>query len=175
MKGMAAIRRLRENVSLLQRQLSDGSLLRPLLEQHEDDIYELQVIQLFEGKASSGEDMRPYYSEDVQPGGYFATKEDAQKYAAWKQSPEFNPFNVQRNPDAPNLYLNGKFHSELGVKFTDDSVMIEPTSPSAREIVNKYGQGQFGLSPAKWQELFNERDVRTAVFKAAKQRIYGNN
>lgn len=174
MGGMAAIRRLQENVSLLQRQLSDGTLLRPLLERHEDDIYELQVIQLFEGKASSGEDMRPYYSEDVQPGGYFATKEDAQKYAAWKQSPEFNPFNVQRNPDAPNLYLNGKFHSELGVRFTEDSVMIEPTTPSAREIMAKYGRGQFGLSPAKWQELFNERGVKKAVHKAVRNIINGN-
>ena len=175
MKGLAAINTLKANVRQLQSSLTDGSLLRPILEAHEDDIYELQVIQLFEGKASSGEDMRPYYSEDVQPGGYFATKEDAEKYAAWKQSPEFNPFSVQRNPDAPNLYLNGKFHSELGVEFTEDSVAVVPTTPSAREIMQKYGLSSFGLCPAKWQELFDERGVKTAVFKEAKKIIYGNN
>ena len=170
MGGMAAIRRLRENVSLLQRQLSDGTLLRPLLERHEDDIYELQVIQLFEGKASSGEDMRPYYSEDLKPEGWFPSKESAMRYALWKKTGISYPVDVQRNTDAPNLYINGKFHSELEVRAGSRDIGVYPKSSYAAGIMAKYGMDKFGLTSERWRKVLEESKDR--ILQLMKEELY---
>ena len=66
--------------------LQSGSLVRNVVTKHTADILELQKLQLLQGKAASGEDMRPYYTEDIQPGGYFKSVESAKRYAAWKET-----------------------------------------------------------------------------------------
>lgn len=133
--------------------LTSGALIREVLRSHSDDIMDRQHQQLFEGKAPSGEDIRPYYSEDLQPSGYFKTKEAALKYAEWKRSLSY-PVQATRNEDAPNLYINGKFHSELDVTFNSDAVAIKGDTGYAQKIVAKYGMAQFGLSMANWMDIF---------------------
>ena len=158
------------------RALQDGGMAQmvgEVLQRHEQDIIEYQRIQLLEGRDSDGQDIRPYYSEDVKPQGYFHSRESAGRYAAWKEGLSY-PFSVSRNSDAPNLYINGKFHSELGVRFGSDGLSIEPMTPYAAKIVAKYGRNTFGLSLEKWNTLFTERNIKDEIITTFKQRIYGS-
>ena len=133
--------------------LTSGTLIRDVLTRHRDDIMDRQREQLFAGKNALGDDIRPYYSEDLQPGGYFKNKEAALRYAEWKRSLSY-PVQASRNVDAPNLYINGRFHSELDVTFNSDTVAIQGDSGYAQKIVAKYGMAQFGLSMANWMDIF---------------------
>ena len=157
----------------LERQMQDGSLVRGVLRNHEEDIMEQQHIQLLEGKGSDGEDLRPYYTEDLQPHGYFKSQQSASNYMAWKETLNY-PYSVERNSDAPNLYINGRFYSEMEVKFEADSMMIAPSSGYAAQIMAKYGMGRFGLSALKWQVMMQEKGVMIEVQVQMKQLLFGN-
>ena len=157
----------------LERQMQDGSLVRGVLRNHEEDIMEQQHIQLLEGKGSDGEDLRPYYTEDLQPHGYFKSQQSASNYMAWKETLNY-PYSVERNSDAPNLYINGRFYSEMEVKFEADSMMIAPSSGYAAQIMAKYGMGRFGLSALKWQVMMQEKGVMIEVQEQMKHLLYGN-
>jgi hypothetical protein len=168
---MSVIDQLLSNVETLQASLDSGDVQRDVLERHREDIIELQQIQLLEGKGSDGEDLRPYYSEDLQPQGWFKSKETAGRYAAWKGTLSY-PFSVQRNPDAPNLYITGVFHGDLDVQFNPDTLAIVPTTMYAQQIMAKYGMGMFGLSAEKWGEMMNERGALAEVIDKAKEIIW---
>ena len=116
--------------------------IRQSLEYNSGEVMERQYAQLAGGKASDGQDLRPYYSEDK----YFRTKAEMEWYRNWKRT--VNPW-VQpdrpRNPDAPNLFINGKFWSELDTFFTDEAMTIDGRTSYAKDIVNKYGLSSFGL------------------------------
>ena len=118
--------------------LQTGELVRNAVISHPDDILELQKEQLFEGKRPDGEDIRPYYSEDLRPSGYFYSVESAKHYADWKLNEISYPYSAKnRNPDAPNLYINGRFHDELDVQFDSDTVGIVPSTSYAQRIMAK--------------------------------------
>lgn len=150
---------LLSNAKSLQADLENGTLMREVLQRHEQDIVEQQRIQLLEGKTSDGSDIHPFYSEDVKPTGYFRTKESAARYAAWKQTLSY-PYQVQRKPDSPNLYITGVFHNDLGVEFNAESVAIIPDTAYAANIMAKYGNGMFGLSGDKWAIIFDEKGAK---------------
>lgn len=152
--------------------LKGGSLVRDAIVNHGEDILDLQRQQLFEGKASSGEDLRPYYSEDIKPRGWFHSVESAGRYAAWKDSVISYPYSAQRNPDAPNLYVDGKFHSEIGVQFGTDAVEVIPETNYAKTIMTKYGLRSFGLMGQKWTELFEKRGAFTELMQGLKRILY---
>lgn len=152
--------------------LKGGSLVRDAIVNHGEDILDLQRQQLFEGKASSGEDLRPYYSEDIKPRGWFHSVESAGRYAAWKESGVSYPYSAQRNPDAPNLYVDGKFHSEIGVQFGADAVGVVPETNYAKTIMTKYGLRSFGLMGQKWTELFEKRGAFTELMQGLKRILY---
>lgn len=136
--------------------LQTGSLIRNVVVKHNDDILELQRYQLLQGKASNGEDMRPYYTEDLKPAGYFKSAESAKRYAAWKETLNY-PRVAKRNTDAPNLYINGKFHSELSVQFGAEAASVVGGTSYAQKIVSKYGQNKFGLTKQNWNKIMRER------------------
>lgn len=165
------IDRLLANVEELERSLPTDKVMGRVLRRHEDEIIAAQRLQLLEGKDSDGKDMRPYYSEDLQPEGWFKTKDSAMRYAMWKQTGISYPVQAQRNPDAPNLYINGKFHSELQVGFMEERVGIIPSTPYAAVIMGKYGMDKFGLSMDKWLGLLNAS--KDELLKRMKEIIYG--
>lgn len=167
------IQQLLANAQSLQARLDSGDVQREVLQGHQEDIIELQRIQLLEGKSSDGEDLRPYYSEDLQPAGWFKSKESAGRYAAWKGTLDY-PFEVQRNADAPNLYITGVFHGDLGVQFNPDSMAIIPTTMYAAGIMAKYGNNSFGLSAEKWNELMDERGGREDIKKKFEEILWQN-
>ena len=76
--------------------LEQGDLIRDVVVDYGDEIMDLQYLQLFQGLSASGEDIRPYYSEDLKPGGYFYTVQAAKNYAAWKTELDY-PYSVDRN------------------------------------------------------------------------------
>ena len=149
-----------------------GSLVREAVVNHPDDILDLQREQLFEGKRPDGEDIRPFYSEDLKPSGYFYSVESAGRYAAWKQSGISYPYSARgRNPDAPNLYINGRFHDELGVEFTADTVGVVATTNYATTIMAKYGMDTFGLSATNWSVIFEDRGAYDELMNAIKEQL----
>lgn len=149
-----------------------GSAVRDVVVRHEDDIMAMQLAQLFAGKASSGDDIRPYYSEDLKPGGYFKDVEAAKRYSVWKG--DISPYSAGRNPDAPNLYISGKFHSELGAEFGSETVAVVGLTPYPKGIVAKYGLSTFGLTRESWGRIFAERGGYGELMDIVRKRIYGN-
>lgn len=165
--------KMTEAAHQLDRQMQDGSLVRGVLRNHADDIMEQQHIQLMEGKGSDGNDLRPYYTEDVQPSGYFKTVASARNYMAWKETLNY-PYSVTRNSNAPNLYINGRFYSEMEVRFEAETLGIYPTSGFASEIMAKYGLHRFGLSALKWQVMMEEKGVKDEIQNEMRKLLYGN-
>lgn len=146
---------LLNRVLTVQAGLESGSLVREILVARRDEIIEEQRIQLLEGKGSDGEDLHPFYSEDLKAnGGYFHSVQSAGRYAAWKQDLDY-PYSVSRNPDAPNLYITGKFHDELGVDFGPDSIAIVGLTTYAQRIMAKYGVSAFGLNAEHWETVWS--------------------
>lgn len=162
-----------EAAKQLNTRMQDGSLVRGVLRNHADDIMEQQHIQLMEGKGSDGNDLRPYYTEDVQPSGYFKTVASARNYMAWKETLNY-PYSVTRNSNAPNLYINGRFYSEMEVRFEAETLGIYPTSGFASEIMAKYGLHRFGLSALKWQVMMEEKGVKDEIQNEMRKLLYGN-
>ena len=113
---LMTITRLLDNAKSLRSGMTGGGIIREVLMPHGQEIVEQQRIQLLEGKGSDGEDLHPFYTEDLKPKGWFYTRESAQRYADWKQTLSY-PANVKRNPNAPNLYITGVFHDDLNVDF----------------------------------------------------------
>lgn len=165
--------KMTEAAKQLNMKMQDGSLVRGVLRNHADDIMEQQHIQLMEGKGSDGNDLRPYYTEDVQPSGYFKTVASARNYMAWKETLNY-PYSVSRNSNAPNLYINGRFYSEMEVRFEAETLGIYPTSGFASEIMAKYGLHRFGLSALKWQVMMEEKGVKDEIQNEMRKLLYGN-
>lgn len=169
--SLAILDNLKKRATALNEALRTGELVRNALVNRGTEIMRQQQIQLLEGKSSTGEDLRPYYSEDLRSrGGWFHTVESAGRYAAWKQDLSY-PYSVNRNPDAPNLYINGRFHSEIGVEFRADSIAIIPLTGYAEIIMAKYGLQNFGLSSEKWAEIFRERGAYDELMQEVKRII----
>lgn len=150
--------------------LQSGALVRGVVSTHPDDVLEMQRIQLLEGKTPTGQDIHPYYSEDLKPEGHFHSVESAGRYAAWKQNLSY-PYSVERNPDAPNLYINGRFHSEIDVDFREDAAVIVPGTGYADGIMLKY-PGAFGLSRESWNTIFSTRGVLAELMGEIKSILY---
>ena len=162
---------LLSNARQLQRDLQQGSIIREVLEPHGSEIVDLQRTQLLMGKASDGKDIHPFYTEDLKPRGYFRSVKTAQNYMAWKQSISY-PKSVQRNPNAPNLYITGLFHSDLNVAFDSDTVGIVPDTAYAANIMAKYGLNVFGLSWASWAVVFNENGAKDELIMKVKDVLW---
>ena len=77
---MGILNDLRTRVQSVNDGMETGELVRNVIVQHPDDILDLQKMQLFQGLAANGQDIRPYYSEDLKPSGFFHSVESAGRY-----------------------------------------------------------------------------------------------
>lgn len=152
------------NAKSLQQGMQSGTLVRDVLLRHGDHIVEQQRVQLLMGKGSDGRDLHPFYSEDLKPSGYFKSGAAAKQYAAWKQTISY-PYSVQRNPDAPNLYITGVFHDDLNIHFGVDSLEIIPDTANAAKIMAKYGFGIFGLNAQMWGVIWNDFGAKNELIE----------
>lgn len=170
---MGILNNLLEKVKTVESGLTTGESIGDVLVNYGDDIMDLQKYQLFSGIGSDGKDIHPYYSEDLKPTGYFRSKETAKNYSAWKEIIPY-PYQVDRNPDAPNLYINGRFHSELTVEFGAATVGVVPGTSYAERIVAKYGLQTFGLTVWNWNVVMRERGALEQLLNNIKSFLYGN-
>ena len=168
---MRILTELRSRVERVNAGLQTGEIVRNAIVKYPDDILDLQREQLFSGLTSSGEQIRPFYSEDLKPSGYFYSVESAGRYAAWKQTLNY-PFSANRNPDTPNLYINGRFHDELWVEFDSDTVGVVPTTLYSAGIVAKYGISTFGLMKKNWSVIFTERGAYYDMMEEIKSILF---
>lgn len=168
---MGILNDLLQRVQTVNDGLQVGGLIRDVVIQYPDDILDLQKEQLFAGKASSGEDIHPYYTEDLKPSGYFYSVDTAKMYAAWKQTLDY-PVKADRNPDAPNLFINGRFHDELGVQFDAQMVAVVGTTGYSQMIISKYGIETFGLTWDNWNEIFFNRGGYEDLLNAIKDKLF---
>lgn len=90
------------------------SILEPLL----PEIVEMNKAQLWDGKTKNNTDIHPFYSEDP----YFKSAKQANAYKNWKQ--RITP-NSDRNPDAPNLYINGYYHSLIKGTILENLIQLD--------------------------------------------------
>lgn len=158
------------NAEMLQSAMDRGIFLQVVLNDRREEIIASQREQLLEGKDSDGNDMRPYYSEDLKPDGWFHSKESAMRYALWKKTGISYPVDVQRNTDAPNLYINGKFHGEMEVRAGSTSVGVYPKTLYAATIMGKYGMNKFGLTSERWRKVLD--DCKDRILQLMKQELY---
>lgn len=114
---------------------------------HDDFIISSNKSQLWDGKTFKNEDIKPFYSEDP----FFKTKKQAEGYKKWKQKITRNP---RRNPDAPNLYINGFFYSSIEAKKENNEVFIGTNSGFGSEVESGH-KDIFGLTDEHWGELIN--------------------
>lgn len=162
---------LLSNVQKLYEGLKSGAIVRDVIVNHNADILELQKLQLLQGLSASGENMRPYYSEDLQPQGYFKSAESARRYADWKQTLSY-PRQANRYADAPNLYINGKFHNDLVVQFTPAYAKVTGGTTYGKKIIAKYGEDKFGLTMDNWTEIMRNRNGYDELMNIVKSVIY---
>lgn len=160
-----------DNARQMQQAMTQGTLVREVMQAHGADIVDLQRTQLLMGKGSNGQDLHPFYSEDLKPRGYFRSRKSAENYRAWKQDLSY-PKSVKRNPDAPNLYITGIFHNDLNVRFDAESVSIVPDTAYAANIMAKYGFGIFGLSSDSWSVVWGERGAKDELITKMKTMLW---
>lgn len=116
--------------------------------------------QLMLGVGGDGADLSPKYVED----SYFKSPAAAERYVAWK----VDAFRVDVPASgAPNLYINGYFHSTLYMDVTNTGCSIESGALFAQEIWGKYGKDKFGIS----DEFYN-RVIREQIINGLKQELY---
>jgi hypothetical protein len=117
---------------------------------HEAEIVAMSNQQLLEGKDERGNDLRPLYTEDP----YFKSQKQARAYIEYKKriSPPAN-----RNPNAPNLYINGYYHRSRGIvqEGEDMYVKSERRDSLSNDIERKY-KGITGLYAQNQEKIENE-------------------
>lgn len=89
-------------------------ILEPLL----PEIISMNKEQIWDGKTKNDTDIHHLYSEDP----FFKTVKQANAYKMWKQ--RITP-NSDRNPDAPNLYINGYYHSLIKGTILDNLIELD--------------------------------------------------
>jgi len=124
-----------------------------------EEFVRLNKEQLMEGKSSLGVDMSPSYLNDP----FFKTYLAAKTYRDWKQRITPNP---NRNPDAPNLYITGQFHSGFFMNRQGEEFVIDSNDKNTDDIESTF-KHVFGLSPKNieieknkilkmsWKEIIN--------------------
>lgn len=122
-----------------------GDSLKPFVV----DVLSIQKEQMMEGKNIFGENIRPLYSENP----YFKKPGAAQRYAEWKA--KITP-NAKRDKDAPNLFINGKFHSSVKSVFGDNEIKVFSDSSLGSKVLSVH-KDVLGLNPEKAGQFAHEK------------------
>ncbi len=121
---------------------------------NESMILEMNRNQLYDGLNNEGKEIRPLYSQDP----YFKTPASAQAYIRWKQ--RITP-NNKRNPDVPNLYINGHFYSLLQLYRLGEKIVIKGNASFSDDIDSKYNN-ILGLTSEN-QGILNQQKIYPGI------------
>jgi len=120
---------------------------------NQKEILKLQREQIYNGQNNKGEDLRPLYTED----DYFKSQAQARGYVKWKQAITPNP---KRNPNAPNLYINGYIHRNIIIVNESGNVIFDINNriEFGENLKAKYDD-LLGLNPTNSIYINNERII----------------
>jgi hypothetical protein len=144
------------NLNKVKEQLPD--VVNDALLLNEEKIVDMNKAQLYDGKTIEDINITPLYSQD----SFFKTQAQAQGYIRWKQ--KITP-NGNRNPDAPNLFINGFHYSMIGLlkKGKDIVIGIKSSNALGSSIEAKYDK-IYGLN-TQHQEKVNKEIVYPSIFE----------
>jgi len=117
------------------------------------NILDLNRQQLIDGETSTGEMIRPKYTEDP----YFKSRGQALGYARWKHKEENEgriPKSDSKYFTAPNLYINGYFHSLIEAEINETQITIDAHG-FGEGFDNKY-KNIYGLQPDNLDKIKNK-------------------
>lgn len=120
------------------------------MKESENDIRDLNLEQMYDGKTNEGIDIRPSYLEDPywnDKGGQAA----AQAYSDWKDRITPNP---RRTKGTPNLFINGYYHSSISVLVIGDKIVWNSTFNQEPDIRGRF-KNIYGLG-GRYKNLFLE-------------------
>lgn len=123
--------------------------------------------QLYSGQNSDGRPLSPTYDDDPffdQPGYWY---KGGARYKAWKAkiTPPITGTMLGLPPRAqavPNLFVNGKFYSEIFTERRGDALHIDPGTEKGPAIVAKYGDEILNMGPTA-KEYFNENYMLPSI------------
>jgi len=115
-------------------------IVREAVSESQTEILDGVRQNLREGKRGDGADITPSYLDDP----FFESKPQAVAYMNYKKSISL----PSKNMATPDLYINGWFHSKLGIKLDAETFTIEGTAPLSMRISDKYAPVTFAMSDA---------------------------
>lgn len=132
------------------------------LERNSRTVVQAVTEQLYAGMDGEDNYLTPTYDNDPffnEPGPWHNRAKD---YKAWKHS--ITPpvtgtmLGLPPRPDeVPNLYINGKFYSEISARRSGDILLVDPGSGNGPDIVRKYGDGilELGFSAVEYFNIYH--------------------
>lgn len=142
--------------------LDINKLAGEIIEQHKSEYNELNREQMWDGKDSEDNEIRPSYLEDPFFKGNRAM---AQHYMEWKQ--RITP-NAQRRPESPNLFINGYYYRSLDLRIDGDFIQHTNTWSEGTDIDNKYSSIR-GLSPLSirtfWDKVLHDELIAAIAYE----------
>lgn len=122
------------------------NVITDILKDNSELIIEVNKDQMYSGKTSKGEYIRPYYSENP----YFKKPGAALRYAQWKA--KITP-DSRRPLDVPNLYVVGKFYGQL--KYDPVNWTVGSSGNLADKVLSVH-ENVLGLSPENMGKITDE-------------------
>lgn len=123
--------------------------------------------QMYSGINGRGELLSPTYDNDPffeEEGVWYHRSDD---YMAWKQkiTPPVSGQLIDVPPrpyNVPNLFINGKFYSELTAQRQGDMLNIDPGIGNGLDIVAKYGSELLDMADPS-VEYFNRKYLMPSI------------
>ena len=139
------------------------------LEYHSGNIVVAIQEQIYSGQNGDGELLSPTYDSDPyfeEEGPWYHRSQD---YKAWKRSitPPVGSslLGLPPRPDnVPNLFINGRFFSEITASISDNELYIDPGINDGPDIVRKYGASLLEIGDATVR-LFNRKFMGPSIEK----------
>lgn len=121
-------------------------IISEVVRENENDILTNVKDSLWDGKSGSGEDLMPFVQDP-----FFKTQDQAIAYMNWKNANFPNP---NRNPNSPNLFINGYFYSTLEVDISGDQFMVvSKDNALGIDVIRKYGVNTFGITDEFFRDV----------------------
>lgn len=137
------------------------------LSDHSGNVVIAVQEQIYSGRNGKGELLSPTYDDDpyFEEEGYWYHRKAA--YKAWKR--DITPprgstlLDLPPRPEnIPNLYINGKFFSEIMARRRGDVFHVDPGSGNGPAIVAKYGDEILNMGPSA-VEYFNREFMLPSI------------
>lgn len=160
-----------QQVADIIKSISDGfeDACKQCLSNNSGVVTEAVREQLYSGQDGEGKHLSPTYDDDPYFQEEGPWKGNAQGYKEWKRKitpPQQNfifPLGLAARADnVPNLFINGKFFSEISATMSGDVLVIDPGNGDGPDIVGKYGDCILNLGPTA-VGYFNQHFMLPAI------------